>query len=62
MRPITSVLDINEIRYILSIDLILIPFRANAVRRQMMWIGLGFSVEKPVALKPYLRSWDCERR
>lgn len=56
MRPITSVLDINEIRYILSTDLILIPFRANAVRRQMMWIGLGLSVEKPVALKPYLNN------
>jgi hypothetical protein len=50
MRSITSVLDINEIRYILSMDLILIPFRANAVRRQMMWMSLGYSVRKPVAL------------
>ncbi|GAA5557156.1 hypothetical protein Asch01_01874 [Acinetobacter schindleri] len=50
MRSITSVLDINEIRYILSMDLILIPFRANAVRRQMMWMSLGYLVRKPVAL------------
>lgn len=50
MRSITSVLDINEIRYILSMDLILIPFRANTVRRQMMWMNLGYSVRKPVAL------------
>jgi len=50
MKPIASVLNINEIRYILSMDLVLIPFRANAVRRQMMWIGLGWSVRKAVAI------------
>lgn len=50
MKSITSVLDINEIRYILSMDLVLIPFRANAVRRQMMWIGLGWSIRKAVAI------------
>lgn len=49
MSLITSVLDINEIRYILSMDLILIPFRANVVRRQMMWMSLGYSVRKPLA-------------
>lgn len=49
MKSITSVLDINEIRYILSMDLVLIPFRANVMRRQMMWIGLGWSIRKAVA-------------
>ncbi|MFW1959188.1 hypothetical protein [Acinetobacter johnsonii] len=50
MKSITSVLDINEIRYILSMDLVLIPFRANPTRRQMMWLGLGWSVKKAVAI------------
>ncbi|WP_171264775.1 hypothetical protein [Acinetobacter sp. ANC 4558] len=46
----TSVLDINEIRYILSMDLILPPFRANALRRQMMWLSLGQERRKAVVL------------
>lgn len=50
MKSITSVLDINEIRYILSMDLVVIPVRANPVRRQMMWIGLGCSIKKAVAI------------
>lgn len=50
MKSITSVLDINEIRYILSMDLVLVPFRANAMRRQMMWFGLGWSIRKAVVI------------
>lgn len=50
MKKITSDLDIKEIQWILSMDLILIPFRANIVRRQMMFIGLGQSIRKAVAV------------
>ncbi|WP_171264800.1 hypothetical protein [Acinetobacter sp. ANC 4558] len=50
MKPIISALDINEIRYILSMDLILAPFRANALRRQMMWLSLGQERRKAVVL------------
>lgn len=50
MNKIISVLDINDVRYILSMDLVLVPFRANAMRRQMMWLGLGWSVKKAVAI------------
>lgn len=50
MNKTISVLNINEIRYILSIDFVLVPFRANAMRRQMMWLGLGWSIRKAVAI------------
>ena len=50
MKSITTVLDLNEIRYILSMDIILPPFRVNMMRRQMMWLGLGQNRLKAVAL------------
>jgi len=49
MKQITSVLDVKKIQYTLSMDLILVPFRANVMRRQMMWLGLGWSVRKAIA-------------
>lgn len=50
MKPITSVLNVQEIRWILSMDLILIPFRASKVKCQMMWLGVDDYVHKPLAL------------
>lgn len=50
MKPIASVLDVLEIKHILSMDLILLPFRASKVKRQMMWVGLGEPVYKPLTL------------
>ena len=50
MKQITTTLQIDEIRHVLSMDLVLVPFRANAVRRQMMWLGLGYMVKKAVFL------------